>query len=210
MLAALAGSLWPAEINPKRYLEDVKYLSSEQLKGRGTGTPELEMAARYLAREFGKAGLKPIAGGDYFQAFRVTTNARLGQKNRIEVIESGRRHALDPGQDFQPFNFSATGTVSAGLVFAGYGITAREYGYDDYQGLDAKGKFVLDPAARTAGARREERLRRPGPHRARAVRQQGLQRQDARRRRRHSGERPGGSLGRRGRVREVRAPGGPQ
>ncbi|MDP2997228.1 MAG: M28 family peptidase [Bryobacterales bacterium] len=143
LLAAPAGCLWPAEIDPKRYLEDVKYLSSEQLKGRGAGTPELEMAAQYLAREFGKAGLKPIGGGDYFQAFRVTTNARLGQKNRLEAIESGRRRTLNPGEDFQPVNFSATGTVSAGLVFAGYGITAREYGYDDYQGLDAKGKFVV-------------------------------------------------------------------
>jgi len=143
LLAALAGSLWPAEIDSKRFLEDVKYLASEQLKGRGTGMPELEIAAQYLAREFGKAGLEPVGGSDYFQSFRVTTNARLGQKNRIEAIESGRQRALKPGQDFQPFNFSATGTVSAGLVFAGYGITAREYDYDDYQGLDARGKFVV-------------------------------------------------------------------
>jgi len=143
LLAALAGSLWPAEIDPKRYLEDVKYLSSEQMKGRGAGTPELDMAAQYLAREFGKAGLKPVGGSDYLQAFRVTTNARLGQKNRLDVIENGRRRTLNPGEDFQPFNFSKTGTVSAGLVFAGYGITAREYGYDDYQGLDPKGKFVV-------------------------------------------------------------------
>jgi len=66
------------------------------------------------------------------------------------------------GADFRPFDFSSTGTVNAELVFAGYGITAPEYAYDDYRGLDVRGKVVLilryepnenDPTSVFAGAR---------------------------------------------------------
>ena len=143
LLSVFAGSLWPAGIDQSRYLEDVKYLASEELKGRGTGTPELEKAAQYLAGEFRKLGLLAVAGTNLFQPFRVTTNARLGPKNHFQAREDGRKYSLKFEEDFRPFNFSSTGTVAAGLVFAGYGITAREYDYDDYQGLDAKGKFVV-------------------------------------------------------------------
>lgn len=143
LAAALAAGRLGAEINPNRYLNDVKYLASEELRGRGTGTPELDQAARYLAAEFRKIGLEPAGPGGYFQPFQVTTNARLGKNNRLEVIEGGRRSALRFEQDFQPFNFSSSGTVSGALVFAGFGITAREYDYDDYAGLDVRGKFVV-------------------------------------------------------------------
>ncbi len=143
IVAVLAGNLWSAAIDPKRYLEDVKYLASDELKGRGTGTPGLELAARYLAGEFRKAGLESVGESAYFQPFRVTTNARLGPNNHIDVFENGRKHTLKFEQDFQPFNFSSTGKAAAGVVFAGYGITAREYNYDDYEGIDAKGKFVV-------------------------------------------------------------------
>src|SRR5262249_34020020 len=47
------------------------------------------------------------------------------------------------GDDFMPFSFSATGKLAGAVVFAGYGITAPEYHYDDYAGLDVKGKIVL-------------------------------------------------------------------
>jgi hypothetical protein len=135
---ALAGSLaakrHTADLDSQRYLDDVKFLASEKLRGRGTGTPELEKAAAYIAREFKKMGLKPIDGKSYFQSFQVTTNAKLGDS---------RFSGLKPGEDFIPFNFSSKGKLSGGVVFAGYGITAREYNYDDYTGIDAKGKIVL-------------------------------------------------------------------
>ncbi len=142
-----AAIAWAADeaprFTPERYIAHVKYLASPQLKGRGTGTPELEQAADYIADRFKQFGLKPVADGSYYQGFKVTTNAHLGPKNRfVETLASGRR-TLAPDKDFLPFNFSSSGTASGGIVFAGYGITAPEYHYDDYAGVDVKGKFAL-------------------------------------------------------------------
>jgi hypothetical protein len=83
--------------------------------------------------------LKPVPGSDYQQAFTTTVGARLGANNRFEA--NGAALALRNG--FVPFGFSSSGTVSAPVVFVGYGITAAEYRYDDYAGIDVKDKIVL-------------------------------------------------------------------
>jgi hypothetical protein len=137
------GSLRAVEIDPQKYVDHVKYLASDKLKGRGSGTPGLDKAAEYVERQFRSLGLKPVPGHDYFQPFRVTTNARLGKKNRLEYTDGAQTNRLKPDQDFRPFNFSASDHFSGQVVFAGYGITAREYNYDDYEGLDAKDKIVV-------------------------------------------------------------------
>jgi len=135
--------LGAAEINPARYLEHVKYLASPELKGRGTGTAELDQAADYIARQFQAAGVKPMAEGGYFQLFPVTTNARLGSRNSFEVSDGERKTTLRFKEDFLPLNFSGSGALSGQMVFVGYGITAPEYHYDDYAGVDVQGKIVV-------------------------------------------------------------------
>jgi hypothetical protein len=139
----LLSVLGAAEIDADRYLEHVKYLASPELQGRGTGTPGLEKAAEYIARQFKELRLRPGAGKDYFQRFPVTTNARLGPKNQFIAEDGESKTELKFQDEFLPFNFSAGQTVSAGVVFAGYGITAPEYGYDDYAGVDVRDKLVL-------------------------------------------------------------------
>jgi aminopeptidase YwaD len=143
-LLTLAGVCFGASratLSSSRYLDHVKYLASDELGGRGTGTAGLEKAARYLAARYKALGLEPAFGDSYLQPFTVTMNAKLGSKNRLsDTLNKDKFKAI---QDFVPFNFSSSGRVTAPVVFAGYGITASEYGYDDYAGLDVTGKIVL-------------------------------------------------------------------
>ncbi len=142
---AFAAAAWgaTASIDPNRFLDDVKFLASPNMKGRGTGSPELEKAAAFIAGKFRSFGLQPIDGKSYYQAFAVTTNAKLGPANTFAYQAGGMRVKLTFPDDFTPFNFSAREKMSGPVVFAGYGITAPEYNYDDYKGLDVTGKIVL-------------------------------------------------------------------
>jgi hypothetical protein len=151
-IVALAGftAAWaqaPAQrataINPDAYLAHVKYLASPELKGRATGSPELEKAANYIASQFQSFGVKPVPGSGYEQAFTTTVGARMGDANRLEITDSGKTTPLPLRDGFIPFSFSSSGTASAPVVFVGYGITANEFHYDDYAGIDVKDKIVL-------------------------------------------------------------------
>jgi Zn-dependent M28 family amino/carboxypeptidase len=132
-----------ASIDPEVYLNDVKFLSSQEMRGRATGSPELEKAGQFLAGKYREFGLKPASGSSYLQAFQATTGGKLGPANRFRFTEQGRDTTLRFPGDFVPFSFSASAHLTGGVVFAGYGITAPEYHYDDYAGMDVKGKVVL-------------------------------------------------------------------
>lgn len=128
------------QLSPTRYIEDVKFLASDAMQGRGNGSPELEQAAEYISAQFRASGLQP-AGEDkgYFQAFEITTGATLGAKNELKIGDT----VLKIDADFVPIVFSDTAQFDGPLVFAGYGITAPEYKYDDYAGIDATNKIVV-------------------------------------------------------------------
>lgn len=141
--AGLFSIAFAAQIDAGRYQAAVKTLSADDMRGRGTGSPELEKAAKFLAGEFKHIGIPPADGKSYFQRFGVTTGAKLGGKNLLTYTSGGTTAKLKLSHEFQPFNFSANGTAQAEMVFAGYGITAPEYNYDDYAGLDVKDKIVV-------------------------------------------------------------------
>ncbi len=140
--ALLAGALLASDIQPDKYLAHIKYLASDDLKGRLTGSPELEKAATYIAHQFHSAGLKPV-GGKYLQEFSVTAHTELGTDNKLELIVSQHVRNLLEQRDFLPLNLSTNGETMGPIVFAGYGITAPEYHYDDYANIDPQGKVVL-------------------------------------------------------------------
>ena len=132
-------------MSSNEYLGIVRFLASEDMRGRATGSPELEKAAGYIRDQFRGMNLKPLSGNSYYQDFDVTTSARLGKKNELRYNTGAqpRRSRLRFEQDFIPLNLSSAGEISGNVVFAGFGITAPEYNYDDYAGIDAKGKIVL-------------------------------------------------------------------
>jgi hypothetical protein len=147
-LAPVLCAAWVAfaatpSIDPKLYLDDVKYLASPELRGRKAGSAEAEKAAAYVAGKFREFHLRPADGKDYLQAFDFTASARPGKDNRITVTDSGRTKPLTLGNEFTIFSFSHAGRFAGTPVFAGYGITAPEFPYDDYAGVDVKGKVVV-------------------------------------------------------------------
>src|SRR6202049_662591 len=143
LLFVLAGGLAAAELSTTEYLGYVKYLAAPEMRGRGTGSPELEKAAGFIRDQFRSTSLKPLFGDNYYQDFEVTTSARLGRDNRLIFLNGREKKQLRFQQDFTPLNLSSAGDISGQVVFAGFGITAPEYNYDDYAGLDVKGKIVL-------------------------------------------------------------------
>jgi hypothetical protein len=146
ILLCAAGKLTAADapaIADQRYLEEVKTLTQPVMEGRGDGTKGLEKAAQYLADNYKKFGLKPAGTKSYFQPFTVTTGAKLQSNNKLEFSANGTAKSLKLNEDYVPLNFSSVGSIDAPLVFAGYGITADEFQYDDYANLDVKDKIAV-------------------------------------------------------------------
>lgn len=121
----------------------VAFLASDEMRGRDTPSPELLRAAHYIAEQFASYGLLPVGPGSrYLVPFRMERVA-LSSPNALVVIEPAGQREFNIKEDFVPIHISGSRQVEAPVVFAGYGITAPEFGYDDYQNLDANGKFVL-------------------------------------------------------------------
>lgn len=126
------------KVRPDVYLDNIKTLSSEKMGGRGSGSEQLDRAAGFIAKQFESFGLHPK-----MQPFAITSRARLGNGNRLQFTVNGQTETRKSSREFVPLPFSGNGKVSGAVVFAGYGITAPEYGYDDYAGVDVHGKIVL-------------------------------------------------------------------
>src|SRR5688572_23163455 len=134
---AAAAPRTAVEIDTRKTLA---YLASDDLEGRGPGTAGLDRAADYIARQFQTIGLQTLPNrSDYFQPFEMTTATELGPQTALRVGD----RAFTPREDFVPINMSAAGTFAGPVVFAGYGTKSAEHKYDDYAGVDAKGRVVL-------------------------------------------------------------------
>src|SRR5512138_435649 len=123
-----------------RVRAEVAWLADPAREGRGIGTAGGAAAAAWIADRFREERLAPAFAGGYLQTFEAPYRATLGEKNALAV---GAAPALALGTGFLPFGFSDDGALEGEVVFAGYGISAPELGYDDYAGADVKGKVVL-------------------------------------------------------------------
>jgi hypothetical protein len=154
LLAATLAFAAPTAIGPAdsgRYLADIKTLTQDKMEGRGDGTKGLGRAEHFLEARYKSLGLETAGAKGYLQAFTVTTGAKIKGKNHFQLQNGETKTDLKLNDDYVPFSFSESGVANAPLVFAGYGVTAGELGYDDYAGLDVKEKIVLvlryEPAA---------------------------------------------------------------
>jgi Zn-dependent M28 family amino/carboxypeptidase len=133
---------------------DLFFLASDAMKGRLTNTPENLIASEWIKSRFERMGLAPAVPG-YFQNYNLMT-VTLGPTNTLEVNGTAVAH----GDGYYTQRFSGTGEASGHVVFAGFGITAKDMGYDDYASDIVKGAVVLvvdhepgerDPASRFDG-----------------------------------------------------------
>lgn len=141
-VAMLAASTAP-QADPNRYINDIKELASPEMEGRGAGTKGLTRAEHLIEKRYKELHLEPAGVKGYAQPFSVITGAQLKSDNRCAIQTADKEQELKIEQDFVPFSFSSSGQVEGTLVFAGYGITADEFHYDDYNGLDVKDRVVL-------------------------------------------------------------------
>ncbi|MFZ2322978.1 MAG: M28 family peptidase [Ignavibacteriaceae bacterium] len=130
------------EITSGEIIDHIKYLASDELEGRMTGTPSLYKAAEYLENEFKNYGLKPLFNGSYFQEFPFIKKVELGENNSLTI---NSKEELKPvlKTDYIPLAFSDNLDISGELVFAGYGISAKDLDYDDYANVNVKDKVVI-------------------------------------------------------------------
>ena len=135
----------PLEISADRIKSAVAHLASNQLEGRGPGTNGEVLTIEYLADEFEKAGLKPIGeGNSYFQPVplvRVVTSP----KSTLRAVKDGTKLDIPCEEGFAGLSQTQQELeeFDAEAVFLGHGITAPDFEWDDYQGVDVKGKVVV-------------------------------------------------------------------
>ncbi len=133
----------------ERMAADVQFLSSDEMRGRGPGTGGLERAADFIARRWQEQALDTqLFDGSPFQTFTIpgTMEASKPERNRLRTtFGSGEVEDLELDRDFRPLSLGSSGRFEGPLVFVGYGISANEKGlhYDDYAGIDVRGKVVI-------------------------------------------------------------------
>ncbi|MCP5107139.1 MAG: M20/M25/M40 family metallo-hydrolase, partial [bacterium] len=127
--------------------EIVETLASPEYEGRLTGSDGYDKAVELAAAHFKKYGVQPVfADGSYIQSFPLPYTKVYESKLTLHFNnEEGKQETVNCEyfKDFYPLSFSGSGEKKEDVVFAGYGITAHEFNYDDYRGIDVKGKIVM-------------------------------------------------------------------
>ncbi|MEJ5350535.1 MAG: M28 family peptidase [Melioribacteraceae bacterium] len=132
-----------SEITTKDLKAHLFYLASDEMKGRFTGSNEERKAGNYIKEQFASFGLKPLFNNSYFQEFPFIEKIELTGKNSVQIKASGYSKALILKKDFITAPFSGNGKAESNIIFAGYGISASELNYDDYEKINVNGKIVL-------------------------------------------------------------------
>ncbi len=132
------------------------FLSSDLLEGRGTGQRGGDLTVAYLESQALLAGLKPANGASYRQSVKIAGVLSTPKESSVAMVADGHPVAATYGSDWVwgPGDAKPVHAIDADMLFVGYGISAPEEGWDDYKGVDTKGKILVmmvnDPAPTAA------------------------------------------------------------
>ena len=132
-------------IRPESLRAEIRYLSDDLLEGRGTGTRGYDIAAKFMATQFEALGLKPgAANGSFLQTVPYRSMHADALRSTVTLVRGGKEEKLEFVKDFlaTPDPGRPSVSVEAPIVFVGFGVTAPAQNYDDYKGIDARGKIV--------------------------------------------------------------------
>jgi Zn-dependent M28 family amino/carboxypeptidase len=157
LASAAHAASFPATVQEAPLRAHLAFLSSDLLEGRGTGQRGGDLTVAYLEAQAQAAGLRPVGGNSYRQSVNIAGVKALPQQSTVALVAGGWPLPLAFGKDWvwAPGDAQPVHDLDAPLVFVGYGIAApEEGGWDDYKGLDVKGKLLVmlvnDPAPTSA------------------------------------------------------------
>jgi len=139
-------------IRPEQIRAHIRFLADSLLQGRFPGTPGYDIAARYVAAELEGMGLRPGVSGGWFQNVPFAKAVTDEAASSLTLTINGKDQKLVDAKDYILFTWftspaakagKAESDVSAPLVFVGFGVTAPDHKYDDYAGMDVRGKIVV-------------------------------------------------------------------
>ena len=131
-----------AEIMSFEILGHIKYLASDNLKGRLPGTQGSKLAIDYISKHWEAQGIEPAGTKGYKQSFSFINSISLGQRNMLRIRNSRKRYMVE--KDFIPIGSSGNGSVNEDVVFIGYGFDINDSLYwNDYAEVDVRSKWVL-------------------------------------------------------------------
>ena len=130
-----------SDITNDEIMAHIRYLSHENRGGRYPGTRGSKDVIAYMTKHLKSYGVEPGLEGSYIQPFDITSGIKLGKGNSAQI----NGDSIFVEKDYIPLWFSSSGPVQASIVFAGYGfdINEKELQWNDYDGLDVKGKWVM-------------------------------------------------------------------
>jgi len=121
------------------------FLSSDLLEGRGTGQRGADLTVSYLETQALALGLTPGNGNSFRQSVQIAGIKTLPAESSLKLEAGGQALPISFGKDwvFAPGDATAAHTFNAELVFVGYGIKAQDQQWDDFKGMDLKGKILV-------------------------------------------------------------------
>jgi len=144
-IVSSGGAIAQVKADGAKAYDHIRYLASDELKGRKSATPEYAKAAEYVAAKMKEYGLQPGGEkGSWFQEVTFKNWSNYEQPVRLEIV-SPQKRAYFPGRsrDFAPVFGTGSGIVQGEMAFAGYGILSEKPAWNDYEGLEVKGRILV-------------------------------------------------------------------